>query len=275
VQASVYLSPAKQEITMSPGEQRSVTVLIENRGTTAITFSVDVEDVGAGLDSKTAVIPLGQRVPGESSLAAYTLLLNTSLTLAPGAQQTVEAQIALPQNVTPGGHYGALMFATAPRATTTAAARIVTRLGALLFVRVAGDIKEEGTLARFAPRSGKLFSSSTKLPLVLEYKNTGNVHLNPYGVVTLTPWWGKNVRTFAVDPWYILPGGTRSRDVLLSHIRIPGRYLVTLELNRGYKNSVDVRTISVWIFPWQWVAGLIGISIVLGLWWYFVRMKTR
>lgn len=270
----VFLSPAKQEVVMNPGEQRSVTVSIGNRSDTVVVLSVNVEDVGAGTDSKTAVIPLGERVPGESSLAPYTLLSTSSVTLAPHTNTVVEAQIALPPGVTPGGHYGALMFATSPQATV-GSARVVTRLGALLFVRVNGDIKEEGAITRFSTRMGRRLLFTTDIPLVLEYRNTGNVHLNPYGVVRVTPWWGNHVRIFAVDPWYVLPGGTRSRDVFIPRVIIPGRYLITLELNRGYNDIVDIRTISVWVLPWQWLLGGVCILTVLGLWRYFVRMKTQ
>ncbi|MCR4329105.1 MAG: DUF916 domain-containing protein [Candidatus Roizmanbacteria bacterium] len=269
---ALYLAPAKQEFVMNPGEQRSVVVTVENRSSTTLSLSVDVEDVGAGADSKTAVVPLGERIPGEYSLAAYTLLSETSLVLPPGVQRTVEAQIALPPTVTPGGHYGALMFSTYPQATT-GTTRVVTRIGGLLFVRVAGDVREEGLLMRFGTRSGKKVSFSTELPLVLEYKNIGNVHLNPYGVVTLTPWWGRSERTFAVDPWYVLPGGARSRDIFLPRIVIPGRYLLTLQLNRGYGDILDTQTISVWILPWQWIVGAVLLFMLLGLWQYFVRMS--
>ncbi|HSE34988.1 MAG TPA: hypothetical protein VLB83_02605, partial [Candidatus Paceibacterota bacterium] len=129
---------------------------------------------------------------------------------------------------------------------------IETRLASLVFLRIEGETTEAGELGSFGVVGDKRVVRSPNedapLGLYLTFSNTGTVHLNPYGEIAITPMFGEPTR-YVLDPWAVLPGSTRTREVPLIAPLAPGSHRLTLSLNRGYGDIVDTAEIQIWVLP--------------------------
>jgi hypothetical protein len=138
-------------------------------------------------------------------------------------------------------------------------------------LKVNGEGKQEGTLEDFK-LMGPSKSIYQKRPEGFEiaFKNTGNVHLVPYGTVTIKSMIGRTVEVVPVDAYFVLPESTRYREVLWKEGTGLGRYTATLSLYKGYGNEFTESKIAFWILPWKLlVAVFVGITIIIGLIYYF------
>jgi hypothetical protein len=134
-------------------------------------------------------------------------------------------------------------------------------------IRVNGDVKESGNIEDFRLKGAKqMFYQKGPFTFQILFNNDGNVHLVPYGLVTVKNMLGRTVAQLPVDAYFALPNSLRYRDITWDGKFMLGRYTATLELNRGYKDIVDTRTIAIWVLPWKFLAlALLVIVVVVGL----------
>src|SRR5690606_42062164 len=93
--------------------------------------------------------------------------------------------------------------------------------------------------------------------------NTGTVHVDPYGESSITDRFGEEVGFEQLEPWFVLPGSLRRRELSWDREFLLGRYVVTAKINRGYDNIVDEVTTTFWVLPWKIVVGIFGGLFVL------------
>ena len=230
VKSDILLTPAKAEMILSPGAKSSRHVTVLNRTGQEIKFSVDVEDFASPTDSDGSVI-LDREIDGlSSSLKRYISVDTSSFVLSHGQQASLLVTVNLPKDVSSGGLYSAVLVSGVPSKDLIGATRIVNRLGALFFVKVPGRINELGVLKAASLRDKKVD---------LVFENSGDIYLNPYGVVEI---YGESsrrlVKKVVVDPWFVMPRSSRIRTVPIDDLP-PGKYFANLLLNRGYGDILD------------------------------------
>ncbi len=256
-QNAVIVRPAKVEVTLSAGEERSVMFTVSNGTGEPLRARVSFEDIAA--KNQGSAIDDSVRLLGEAS-GAHSLketlnVTQTSFEIQTGKEIGIPITIRIPKGAEPGGKYGSVVFhfskiteAGNPETNVS----LESRIAALLYVRISGEVLEEGKLAAFG-----LFNNAqtTKSPTILEplrmqvaYQNTGSVHLNPYGRITVRSLFGKT-HVLPIDPWAVLPGATRMREMNMTESLIPGRYTAHLELNRGYKDIIDEQIVTFFVLP--------------------------
>lgn len=262
------VSPVKEEITLAPGSTKTVNITLMNGTPYPLTVTPSYEDIAAETQQSAVDEPvklLGTQ-SSKDSLAQSIELPKKSFDLLSGRKVDVPVTITMSRDATPGGRYGSVVWtfkiASAGGATFPANVAVESRIASLFYVRVEGMTREEGTLATFG-----LFNNAktTKQPDVnapirfqIAYENKGNVHLNPYGRVTVSGML-RSDEVLIVDPWAVLPSATRMREIDLLGSIMPGYYHAHLELNRGYKDIVDERDVAFWVMPTftQWFVGII------------------
>ncbi|MEK7208777.1 MAG: hypothetical protein AAB677_00780 [Patescibacteria group bacterium] len=248
------LQPAKVEITMRPGEstQRELTVI--NNGHRPTRVNLMVEDFKPGVSPAEPVNLIEPEVANPYSLFPYLTLPVRALDLAPGQATTVPVVISLPVAIgAAGGLYGAVIFSFAPIGEENQWTAARSRLGALIFIKTAGvTVREIGKLASFGLLGGQMIEAKQIPTFYLNYTNQGNVHLNPYGGITLTNRLTGAKNNLAVDPWFVLPDSSRIREIISSTNLSAGWYRAELKLNRGYADLIDEQSIS--FFVWSWLA---------------------
>jgi len=267
---NISLSPAKLEVEMAPGESRQENFTIANETETTLNFAVGLQDLDFTAGQLTLVEP--QIDPSPFSLVPYLTPGLRTFRLEPGQKMITPLTISLPVNASPGSLHASVSF-TASKAGATGSS-VASRLGGLVLVRVLGEAIPDGELVSFsrAPTEELIFN--------LTFENYGNVYLNPYGLIELTNLKTDQTVTIEIDPWFVLPATTRTRQIEWSRSAglTPGNYQAKIKLNRGYGSIIDEEVVefkidgrsSFWIYL---IALALGVG--LGLWSIIRRRKYK
>ena len=148
----------------------------------------------------------------------------------------------------------------------------------LFLLRINGEGKEEGNVESFkliGPQ--KTFYDARPEGFEIAFKNTGNVHLVPYGTIEIKNMFGKVVSTLPVDAYFALPNSTRYRDVEWTSGFSLGLYTASLSLNKGYGNQYDNVNLSFWVLPWKiLLIGFVSLALIIaGLYYFLTRFELR
>jgi hypothetical protein len=208
-----------------------------------------------------------------------------SFTLGFGERITVPVTVTADPDTAPGGHYASVIIASEPSASTkpdtAGVAKIVSRVGVLFFVKVAGPTEEKGSITDFRvdPVKPVYFDNPDAFKILFE--NEGNVHLAPYGYIYINNMFGSRVDKLPVDAYFSMPNSLRYRTVVWGDdsFRL-GRYKAILELHKNYKDKpdeVETRTIAFWILPWKPVtaAAIVIILLLIAKHFIFNRFEFR
>lgn len=281
VEGDFIVGPGKMELFLSPGESTTRELTVTNRTGKALNVILDLEDFTG--DNTGAAKLLGEE-RGPFTLKNYIKPEKPEFKLAHGEQVKMDINVDIPSNAEPGGLYGAVIVRAVPwldaKDSTTGSevkgqVSVTSRLATLVFVRVKGDVKEEGRLKSFT--SDKKFYSSAPVNLNLNYENNGKVHLNAYGTIEISNLAGKKIDNIDIPPFFVMPGFSRIVPFAWDKELAFGRYTARLQLNRGYQDIVDEMSVNFWIIPMRVL--ITGVSIVLLLslfiWWFSSKFELK
>ena len=260
------LEGGKKELRLNPGASAETTLVIINRSGQPLDFTVSVEDF-QGKDGATLEF-LGA-AKGQYSLKEFIYPEVTKFSLLHGERMELPVAVRVPVDAAPGGLYGAVMISGTPATATDQSGQIkpVSRLAALYFVRVNGEVKESGALTKLSP--AKWWNETNPVKVNFTFKNSGNVYLDPYGQAALYGLWGRPKEIVQIPASYVMPGTARTQTLEFKQAKF-GWYRVKLSLNPGYGDKTIERSTSFWFFPpWIWtiiVAVAVVIIIIIILW---------
>ena len=260
------VGPGRSEITVSPGETVIQEITVTNRISPNRTFNLEVEDITGSSDASAAVsLTGGER--GPYSIRDYISFPEKTFNLDLGERARIPVTITIPADAEPGGFYGSVLVSTdrTPEADAEQVSRspIIARIGSLIFVRVRGDAEISGKTDNIHVIGDKWWFEKGPIPLSITYENTGSVHVNPYGEVSVRNMFGEEVGFIELEPWFVLPKSLRSRELDWDREFLLGRYTVTAKVNRGYDDIVDEVSTSFWVLPWKIVLGSFVIIFLL------------
>ena len=267
------IGPGKFEAIVEPGRSRTVEVIITNRTGYDRRFNVEVEDAAGSNDGEQSIVLLGDD-RGPYSIKDYISAPAWSFDLKHGQRAYLPVTVTVPADAEPGGFYGSVLVTTATlgaedeRAAAAAVTRspVVQRIGMLMFVTVPGDTIRDGVLRSFSTLPNRTFYESGPINFLITYENTGVVHLNPYGEISIRNMFDEEVGFVELEPWFTMPQSVRLREISWDRPMLYGKYTATINLNRGYDNVVDEKGIVFWVIPWKIIAvGLVGIFIIFFL----------
>jgi hypothetical protein len=284
VENDFTLGPGKIELFLNPGESVTRTLLITNRLGRPMKFRVEIEDFTGSPKGDKAVVLLGEK-KSPYSLRDYLHPEIREFTLAHGERMVLPVTVSIPKDAEPGGLYGSVLISTSPSENilqreedkTKGQVKLVARVGALFFVRIKGKALERGQLEKFDTVNSKRFYQSGPVYFSIYYKNMGNVHLDPYGVIEIKNILGKKIGEIEIEPYFAMPKSLRYREVRWDRKLGIGRYTATLFLNRGYNNIIDTAKISFWILPWKiiLIVGFLLFIIIWLIWWIATHFEIR
>ena len=283
VEEDFTLGPGKAEFILEPGEKTTKMIYVTSRLGRPMTFKVEVEDFKGSETGESASILLGDK-QGPYSLKDYLRPEVYEFTLDHGQKINLPINITIPQDASPGGLYGAVIITTVPEKSNAGEIegaqgqiQFISRVASLFFVRVNGNVLEEGGLEDFSTLNSKSIYSSGSIPFTILYRNTGSVHLVTYGIIEIKNMWGKKIEEIEIDPYFIMPGSLRTRELKWERPTSLGMYTAHLSLNRGYKDIIDEAKISFWILPWKVISisSLILISLILAIIWLAKNIEFK
>ncbi len=270
------LEPGKIEIFLNPGETVTRNISVINRTGKKADFKIETEDFVGSDNPNTPVILLGDD-KSPYSFKDNLIPETDAFSLEFGQKIELPVKIQVPVDAQPGGFYSSVIVSSSPSesdAGSQAGAKIISRVGVLMFIRVNGPVEQLGALEDFRIGNGEgSLMQEGPVPFEILFKNSGSVHLVPYGEVKITNLLGKQVAKIPVDAYFSLPKSTRYRQVAWDQQRLFGRYVAELTLNVGYEGKQDVKKIVFWVIPWIYIAIVVGFLLVLSFLFYFIKSR--
>lgn len=264
------VGPGKIDLTIKPGESKTIEMIVSNRTGERKIFNLTMEDATGSQDPASAIVLLGSD-RGPYSMRDYVSVPHTSFELGHNERARIPVTVTVPLDAEPGGLYGSVLVDTVALESkmgntggTVPQSAIIARIGTLFFITIPGDIDTSGTLKNFATVPEKKFFQESPINFGILFENTGSIHLLPYGELRIKNMFDEEVGVVQLDPWFVLPKSIRLREVSWVREFLFGRYTATIYVNRGYENAVDEMSYSFWVLPWKiMLAGFGGVFIVL------------
>lgn len=255
------VGPGKYQVELKPGETKVVNLIVSNRLGKEKAFQIQIEDFKGTRDLGRPVVLLdGEK--GPYSLKDYLKIASTTFKIDNAERITIPVNISIPTDAQPGGLYGSVVISTVTTGdeqvlqgeNSAGVSPVITRIGSLLFIRVAGDVKEDLLLKDFNLKNHSSILGAPPVDFQFLYENNGTVHENPMGRIYVKNIFGTEVANLEVEPWFILPDSLRIRELSWNPAFLFGRYTATAEIKKGYGELVDTNTIAFWVIPWKIIA---------------------
>lgn len=267
----IQISPALVELNASKGKTYNINLGVTNVTGTDLVYKTSVSDFGASGETGSPHIFIDTKLTPVSSVITWVDTLS-QFTLNAHQSRTVTAQITIPDNAEPGGHYGVLQFSgTAPKLDRTGVG-LSASAGVLLLIKVDGQINWNANLASFytsATQSGKETSFFENGPayFVVRIRNVGNIHVKPVGNIEVKDMFGGVVANIPInkDKSNVLPKSIRRfDDAKVNKDWMIGRYTANLTLGYGTNGQAITGTINFWVIPYKiiLVALLVLVTVI-------------
>lgn len=278
---ALEIAPPVITMTVNPGQVVHTQINIRDVASGKLIVDGEANDFVAAGEDGTPKILLNNKDKDPYSLKDWVSPL-PELLLSPKQIKNLPVTINVPKNASPGGHYGVIRFTATPPELKGTGVSLSASLGSLVLLTVRGDIKHQLAVQSFKVeknnKPGSLFES-TPVTLVEQIKNTGNVHEEPNGMITVKDMFGHTVAAAGVNRSLrnVLPGSTRmfseplDKATLGSH-KLFGRYTASMKLTYGPNKTVLAASVSFWIIPYKLI---IGIIIVLIAGFFLIRHLIR
>lgn len=273
---TLSVTPPLYQLNVAPGDLWKSSLKVINSNPYELTVYARVADLEPlGEEGQGNFIPReGGFDPNGISLASWIDVTQQPIVIPPEQSLEIPVVVTAPANAAPGGHFAAVLVGTQPPTDTDALVRTSQVVTSLFFLRVAGDVVEQGAIREFSVN--KLFHSTPEVALSVRFENTGNVHIQPQGAIVVTNMWGKERGTIPINQksnfGNVLPKSVRKFDFSwkgepsLSDI---GRYTaeVTLTYGQDERRNVSQKT-------YFWVIPVRGLLITLGVVCAFILFVT-
>ena len=254
---ALTISPLRQSVVVDPGGGETLVISVTNDSASEIQISGQVD--AFGLDKET-----GRPIFGvEDESLDWVRARNRNISLQSGEKSNLLFDVDVPEQAEPGAHYLALF---ALREASPGTVGVSSRVGSLLFLHVAGEVKEELTKEEFLLTKKVYTRPPIDLSLVLQ--NSGSIHVVPQGEVVIQKKSGKVVarKQVNLDNRKVLPGETWSTHFSFVDLQSnsPGKLEAKVYLQYGTTEQQLVVSQYFWHIPFWFVVG-VPLLVVFGL----------
>ena len=257
---TLSVSPTLFKMSAAPGQNLSSSVKVINSNDFEITVYADVVNFAPqGESGLGKFLPVTSLDAEGQTLAEWIKLERTEFVIPPERTVEVPFDISLPEDASPGSHSAAILIGTksingSEKQTKVETSQVVTTL---LFLRVDGDVVEDGSIREF--RTTHSIYESPSATFELRFENKGNVHLQPQGDIKIYNMWGNERGVIPVNKQSLFG------DVLRESIRKyvftwsgdwsladMGRYtaVATLAYGEDGRKFASSET-AFWVIPWK------------------------
>ena len=235
------VSPVRVEMSLDPGKSETTTLSVENVTGGTVTAKPIVNDFEPAQDESGQPKIILDENASAGSQSFKTLVGNLpSVTLGPKEKKDIPIKISVPGNASAGGYYGAIRFISEADAGDKNVA-LSASVGTIFLIRVSGNLTEELSLVEFTAAkngsTGRFFMNAGDMSVVTRLKNTGNIHVKPFGRVQISDRSGKVVVDYefnSTEPRAnVLPDSTRKFVDPLKSQKWIGKYTMTVNLGYG------------------------------------------
>lgn len=278
------ISPVRSEYTIEKGKSDRLTISIQNPSNVATTARAVVNDFVASEDeSGTPRLILAEDAQPPKNDFKKLISAIADVQIGPKERKDVPVTITVPADAKSGGYYGAVRFVPA-NPTNDSTVGLTASVGTIVLVTVPGNLNVKLDIAQLSAeqnKKAKSFIISGDVDILTRLKNDGDIHVKPFGRVSVKSMFGKTVASYEFNNTEpranILPGSIRRFDDKLGKHMLLGRY--TIEANLGSNaGSGDLLTgkTSFWYVPvWAIIVLLLLIGAIVGGIYWLSRKITR
>jgi hypothetical protein len=273
---AVTVSPAKAELTADPGETITSTFIIINEQDTEQTFYTSVENFESSGETGTPNF-----TSSKEGLPSW-IQVQEKVILKKGERVSVPYTVVVPQGADAGGHFAAIFLSTVPPSAKEGEVSVGAKVGMLVFLKVTGNVKEQGGLIELMIKEGKKVLTNLPVDFVYRFRNEGNDRVKPEGEIVIKNTFGMEVARLNANEsgGNILPGSVRRFEVHLGAKEGPavsapffdhvsyqmnnfalGMYTATINLSFGNAGKADL-SLTYFMLPWQ-LLSIIGGAVLL------------
>ena len=272
----IKISPTRVDEMVEPGEKMYGEVKVTNESAVDKKMYVYLKDFKSEDESGVPTLI----APGSEEgyyLASWIDITSDGIDFSPGEEISVPYVIEVPADIGPGGYYGGIYFGTEPPRLNFdsedkgAGMAIAQQAGSLILLQVKGDIDEHAEIREFNTDK-EVYGTPFDVKFIVRIENHGNVHVKPYGAVTIKNMFGREKAMVRVNEKQgnILPASIRRFEENWSGKFGFGRYVATIGLTYGTsvdkggngKQSITTEKI-FWIMPWKIIVPTILGAVIL------------
>ncbi len=262
------ISPPLAELKADPGQTVTAKVKVRNVTRETLVVSAEVNDFTAGNEEDgqpRLLLEEGEKSPYSVKDWITTI---SEITLKSEEQKPVTITLQVPQDASPGGHYGVVRFTGTPPGVEGTGVSLSASIGALVLVNVSGDVQESAKIVElFTAQNGEKrgFFEYGPITLAERIENTGNVHIKPTGTVRVTNIFGQETATYSLNErgGNILPASIRRFEQQLDKKFLFGRYKLQADVVYGSDSKILSDSVTFWVIPYKLILMAIAAIIVL------------
>lgn len=279
--AGLTMSPADidPDQSLDPGSTSEYSVTVKNLNPTEETFYLSLKNISDVTPDGTPIFAEPNAEKTGMELADWISLQTTQITLPPGVSERVTFVLNVPQDATPGSHFGSLFFSVDPPEIESSGAAVGYRVGNIIHIRVTGETDESANIRQFS--TDRYFNGSKNVQFSARIENTGNVLVRPSGPVEIKNMLGQKVDTFTFNETKNAVFPKKIREYTFTWTGEGtgfGRYEAILSPVYGYTGAKMTMssTVTFWILPLNIILPALGIlAVVLLTTFIFVRLYIR
>jgi hypothetical protein len=278
-EVGVSISPALIEEPVSPGESKTYSVIVRNLNNKEQKFYVSTKDISDVSDAGVPIFADDVTEKSGMELANWISLSTTEVTIPAGASQDIPFYLQVPDDATPGSHFGSIFISVDPPEIENSGAAIGYKVANIISLRVAGDANESANIRQFSTNS--FIFGSKNVDFSLHIENTGNVLVRPSGPLEIKNMLGQRVDMimFNETQGAVFPGRKREYNFTWTGEGTGfGRYEAIISPvygESGAKKTIS-STLSFWILPIHIIGPALGaLVLVLLLTFFFVKLYIR
>ncbi len=265
----ITLSPVISKITLNKGETYNGKLYITYNNNSKVNANILVY---AFRQSGDTAHPKFSNKINKLSESIHWIKIQKNVTLYPHKSIAINYTINVANNASPGGHFLSIIVSI----TKSGNEKIVESVGSLLIITINGKIISSGYIQNFGATK-KIFLENP-INLYLDFANTGNIQLSPFGYITISNIFGNTIKVIEINKNQSLdlPKSTRLYTTnfnLKNFINQFGIYQATLNLTYGYPGHfVNTQSSSTfYYFNYLYLIILLLIIIVIIL--YIIKRK--
>lgn len=279
---AMTVSPPNYDYTsVNRGDVLMDVIKLSNEGNEPVTIYPMVRNFTFKQGDETSGTPSFydmQKDPYGTALGTWVKIDTKPITVGAGQKYNIPFTINIPNDASPGGHFGAVLFATQPP-DDKGVVTIGSQVGVLIMMRVNGDVKEVGSIAEFGFSHPKPWYNFLPVDFFVRFENSGNVHLRPTGNVFIFDWTGRQVAAVPVNADFksVLPQSIRryefswSKNDGQAHSALwnewnnfaIGKHKAQLVLTYGVGNKTVSGEVSFYVWPWRLMSIALGILLLV------------
>lgn len=260
--AGIGITPAVIENAAEPGETQSHQVSVTNLSGVAQTYYLYLRDITGVEEGGVPVFAKEEDEKTGYELTQWVSLDTAEISLNPNESKTINITIVVPENATPGSHFGGVFVSMEPPRMRQTGAAVGYEVANIISIRVAGDAVENAQIRSFT--TGNFIYSKPEVDFSARLENKGSVLVRPTGPLEIYNMFGKRVAmlVFNDNKAGVFPMSERTFSLVWQEEGTGfGRYQAVLSMVYGEqgRQSTISSTATFWILPMNIILPALGI----------------